>query len=151
MGISIFSHASPSLTFLPSSAKVPLSILPRNSIQFRPFKYEFKRPQLIVQLSRDVLKPRLFIRDPSKVGQPSTSGSGSAMSFSFVNPPCHPADLTFKYATFVHPPSSQHLCSSLYRVTENLLVVTSSSLRCLHEPLHELSLYDQDGESLNCY
>ena len=66
VGIATSSHASsPSLTFL------PLSILPRNSIQFSLFKYEFKRPQLMVQLPRDVLK--LFIRDPSNVGRPEAS------------------------------------------------------------------------------
>ena len=75
VGISTSSHASSS----PSLTLLPLSILPRNSIQFSLFKYEFMKPQLMVQLPRDVLK--LFIRDLSNISQSSTSGCGSAMSF----------------------------------------------------------------------
>ena len=72
------------LTFAPSLTFLPLSICPMNSMQFRPSEYEFKRPQLMVQLPRDLnpgSEAEALHQRSSNVGRPSISGGGSAMPF----------------------------------------------------------------------
>lgn len=126
------------------------SIRPMNSIEFRPSEYEFKRPQPMVQLSRDLIPSfEAEAHHQKYVQRWSTLDLWRRLCRVLLireSSPCHPNSLAIQHAIVVHFPSSQQLCSSpvpsIRKPIPPSTLTSSSSLRSLREPLiRELPLH----------